>query len=72
MLMRLAVQGSYGDPVQEFKVEANVARPSSVRRPPEPPFTSSTPPGSADFLGGRVRPPDGMGCIPSTSPQALY
>jgi hypothetical protein len=39
----LAVQGSQGDPVQEFNVEANVACPSLVNRPPEPPITSSTP-----------------------------
>jgi len=42
-LERLAVQGSQGDFVQEFNVEANVACPSLVRRPPEPPTTSSTP-----------------------------
>ena len=34
--LRSVVQGSQGDLVQEFNMEANVACPSPVRRPPEP------------------------------------
>ena len=35
-VLRSVAQGSQGDLVQEFNMEANVACPSPVRRPPEP------------------------------------
>ena len=62
------MQGSQGDFVQEFNMEANVACPSPVRRPPEPPITSATPsPVLQDCLAGRIgdpRPSDDMVRIP--------
>ena len=57
-------QGSQGDFVQEFNMEANVACPSPVRRPPELPVTTAKPsPFLQDCQAGRIgdpRPDDGM------------